>query len=106
MREGVNRIPPFHHFTTTSLEYLLAKYTKYLIINIFLIPKVIKNKKETYLRNKAKGIIPLTIEELTKNNTSDGDGSGLANDAKTLADTVFKGYRDDLDFNDENDVGK
>ncbi|GBP66546.1 Cytochrome P450 4g15 [Eumeta japonica] len=25
--------------------------------------------------------------------------------ARTLADTVFKGYRDDLDFNDESDVG-
>lgn len=63
---------------------------------------MIKNKKETYFSNKAKGIVPLTLDELTK---SKGEGV-LANDAETLADTVFKGYRDDLDFNDENDVGK
>lgn len=64
--------------------------------------QVIKSKKEIYHTNKAKGIIPLTIEELTRQN----DDSGLANDGKTLADTVFKGYRDDLDYNDENDVGQ
>lgn len=65
--------------------------------------KVIKNKKEKYIQNKAKGIIPPTIEELSRDSDTD---TGLANNAKTLADTVFKGYRDDLDFNDENDVGK
>lgn len=65
--------------------------------------QVIKNKKETYFMNKAKGIIPPTLEELTKSEDNDGI---LANDGKTLADSVFKGYRDDLDFNDENDVGK
>ncbi|CAG9091028.1 unnamed protein product [Plutella xylostella] len=68
-----------------------------------LTNKVIKNKKETYFMNKAKGIIPPTLEELTKSEDNDGI---LANDGKTLADSVFKGYRDDLDFNDENDVGE
>ncbi|KAJ2950505.1 hypothetical protein O0L34_g8749 [Tuta absoluta] len=69
-----------------------------------LTNKVIKSKKENYLKNKAKGIIPPTIEELTR--SVETEDSGLANNAKTLADTVFKGYRDDLDFNDENDVGE
>lgn len=55
------------------------------------------------MQNKAKGIIPPTIEEVTR--PSPEEETGLAN-VKTLADTVFKGYRDDLDFNDENDVGK
>nr|QGA73293.1 cytochrome P450 CYP4G15-like protein [Spodoptera frugiperda]ULR85514.1 cytochrome P450 [Spodoptera frugiperda] len=68
-----------------------------------LTNKVIKNKKQTYLENKNKGIVPPTLAELTKN---EEDGSVLANDAKTLSDAVFKGYRDDLDFNDENDVGE
>lgn len=63
---------------------------------------MIKNKKEKYIQNKAKGIIPPTIEELTS--TTWFNESSLAN-VPTLADTVFKGYRDDLDFNDENDVG-
>ncbi|KAI5634331.1 cytochrome p450 domain-containing protein [Phthorimaea operculella] len=78
------------------------KQIKLLNIIHGLTNKVIKSKKETYLKNKAKGIIPPTIEELTR----ETDDSGLANNAKTLADTVFKGYRDDLDFNDENDVGE
>ncbi|KAH9641905.1 hypothetical protein HF086_011655 [Spodoptera exigua] len=68
-----------------------------------LTTKVIKNKKQTYFENKDKGIIPPTLAELTRN---EEDGSLLANDAKTLSDAVFKGYRDDLDFNDENDVGE
>lgn len=67
--------------------------------------QVIKNKKQTYFDNKAKGIIPLTIDELIHKPTIDND-SVFANNAKTLSDTVFKGYRDDLDFNDENDVGE
>ncbi|XP_046978516.1 cytochrome P450 4g15-like [Vanessa cardui] len=78
------------------------KQKKLLGIIHGLTNKVIKNKKEIYIQNKAKGIIPPTIEEVTKD-TPEND-SGLAN-VKTLADTVFKGYRDDLDFNDENDVG-
>lgn len=64
---------------------------------------MIKSKKEAYIENKAKGVIPLTIEELTRTDTSDNI---LANNEKTVSDSVFKGYRDDLDFNDENDVGK
>ncbi|CAH1635308.1 unnamed protein product [Spodoptera littoralis] len=68
-----------------------------------LTNKVIKNKKQTYLENKDKGIVPPTLAELTQN---EEDGSVLANDAKTLSDAVFKGYRDDLDFNDDNDVGE
>ncbi|KAG6450738.1 cytochrome P450 4g15 [Manduca sexta] len=76
------------------------------LLNIIhgLTNKVIKSKKQTYLENKAKGIIPLTIEELTRNVES--DENVLANSAKTLSDAVFKGYRDDLDFNDENDIGE
>lgn len=66
--------------------------------------QVIKSKKETYAQNKAKGIVPLTIDELIRSPAENNDG--LANNNVTLADTVFKGYRDDLDFNDENDVGK
>lgn len=67
-----------------------------------LTNKVIKLKKEVYQQNKAKGIIPPTIEEVTR--SAPESEATLANE-KTLADTVFKGYRDDLDFNDENDVG-
>ncbi|CAH0721562.1 unnamed protein product, partial [Brenthis ino] len=78
------------------------KQKKLLDIIHGLTNKVIKNKKEKYLQNKAKGIIPPTIEEVTR--PSREEETGLAN-VKTLSDTVFKGYRDDLDFNDENDVG-
>ncbi|KAI8439032.1 hypothetical protein MSG28_012906 [Choristoneura fumiferana] len=76
------------------------------LLNIIhgLTNKVIKNKKETYFEKQSKGIIPASIEELTRSKES--YDSGLANDTKTLADSVFKGYRDDLDFNDENDVGE
>ncbi|XP_063374722.1 cytochrome P450 4g15-like [Cydia amplana] len=76
------------------------------LLNIIhgLTNKVIKSKKDTYLENKAKGIIPASIEELTR--SKENDETGLANNVKTLADSVFKGYRDDLDFNDENDVGE
>ncbi|CAK1551938.1 unnamed protein product [Leptosia nina] len=67
-----------------------------------LTNKVIKNKKAKFIHNKSKGIVtPGIVEQKT---SSDND-TGLAN-VKTLADTVFKGYRDDLDFNDENDVGE
>ncbi|KOB71350.1 Cytochrome P450 4G49 [Operophtera brumata] len=65
--------------------------------------QVIKSKKEAYFKNKAEGFIPPTIEELTIR-TYQNDNV-LANDSKTVSDTVFKGYRDDLDFNDENDIG-
>ncbi|CAH2092169.1 unnamed protein product [Euphydryas editha] len=78
------------------------KQKKLLGIIHGLTNRVIKNKKEVYLQNKAKGIIPPTIEEVTR--SSFDSETALANE-KTLADTVFKGYRDDLDFNDENDVG-
>nr|BAM73805.1 cytochrome P450 [Bombyx mori] len=84
-----------------KLTSFFKQQTKLLGIIHGLTNKVIKNKKETYLENKAKGIIPPTLEELTHNS-----GEILANNAKTLSDTVFKGYRDDLDFNDENDVGE
>ncbi|CAD0198717.1 unnamed protein product [Chrysodeixis includens] len=67
-----------------------------------LTTKVIKNKKETYLENKSKGFIPPTLEELTKST----DDNVLANNDKSLSEDVFKGYRDDLDFNDENDIGE
>lgn len=89
----------------------LFKYTKYFLQQTKLLGiihgltnKVIKSKKETYLENKAKGIIPPTLESLTK--TPDVDTDILSNTDKSLADTVFKGYRDDLDFNDENDIGE
>jgi cytochrome P450 family 4 len=56
------------------------------------------------MANKAKGIVPPTLEELTQDpNNSNSEGH---NDATTIADNVFKGYRDDLDFIDENDVGE
>lgn len=64
---------------------------------------MIKRKKEAYFENKAKGFIPLTIEELTR---TDHNDNVLVNDVKTVSDTVFKGYRDDLDLNDEKDIGK
>lgn len=73
--------------------------------SIHFYVQVIKNKKERYLQNKAKGIIPPTIDEISKSAPKTENYNVLANE-KTLADTVFKGYRDDLDFNDENDVGK
>uniref|UniRef100_A0A2H1V1E4 SFRICE001781.2 n=1 Tax=Spodoptera frugiperda TaxID=7108 RepID=A0A2H1V1E4_SPOFR len=63
------------------------------------------NKVKIYQENKAKGIIPPSLQELTDGKALNND-TVLANNAKTLSDTVFKGYRDDLDFNDENDVGK
>ncbi|XP_022828928.1 cytochrome P450 4g15-like [Spodoptera litura] len=74
------------------------------LLNIIhgLTNKVIKSKKETYLENKAKGVVPPTLEELTRT----PDESVLANNDKTLSEDVFKGYRDDLDFNDENDIGE
>nr|ARA91599.1 cytochrome P450 monooxygenase [Pieris rapae] len=78
------------------------KQKKLLGIIHGLTNKVIKNKKEKYIHNKSKGLATATVVE---EKTTDKDMSGLAN-AKTLADTVFKGYRDDLDFNDENDVGE
>ncbi|XP_075972259.1 cytochrome P450 4g15-like isoform X2 [Anticarsia gemmatalis] len=89
-----------------KLHPLYKTQQKLLDIIHGLTNKVIKNKKQTYFENKAKGIIPPTIEELTR--TKDGeDGEGvLANNVKTVSDTVFKGYRDDLDINDENDVGE
>nr|XP_021183940.2 cytochrome P450 4g15 [Helicoverpa armigera] len=80
-----------------------AKQKKLLSIIHGLTNKVIKSKKQTYFENKARGFIPPTLEELTR--TVDDDNV-LANDSKTVSDTVFKGYRDDLDFNDENDVGE
>ncbi|CAH0628740.1 unnamed protein product [Chrysodeixis includens] len=70
-----------------------------------LTNKVIAFKKKVYLENKAKGIIPPTLKELTEG-TALESSDVLANNAKTLSDTVFKGYRDDLDFNDDNDVGE
>nr|ACZ97414.1 cytochrome P450 CYP4G48 [Zygaena filipendulae] len=76
------------------------------LLNIIhsLTNKVIKSKQKVYLENKAKGITPPTLEELTR--SSDSHEPGAEGDTKTLADQVFKGYRDDLDFNDENDVGE
>lgn len=71
-------------------------------MKLFIL-QVIKEKKKTYFENKAKGIIPPTLEELTR---SPDDVTDPNVDTKTLADNVFKGLRDDLDFNDENDVGK
>lgn len=65
--------------------------------------QVIKSKKETFLANRAKGIISPTLEELTKEVPEDDNSEGSSN---TVSDNVFKGLRDDLDFIDENDVGK
>ncbi|XP_041972877.1 cytochrome P450 4g15-like [Aricia agestis] len=63
-----------------------------------LTNKVIKLKKEKYVSNKGR----VETEEVKRSSANE---PVLANE-KTLADTVFKGYRDDLDFNDENDVGE
>lgn len=54
------------------------------------------------MQNVSQGTSSDIKEEIKHSGVSE---TGL-NNAKTLADTVFKGYRDDLDFNDENDVGK
>ncbi|GBP08053.1 Cytochrome P450 4g15 [Eumeta japonica] len=59
-----------------------------------------QKQKEAYLKNSA-GITPPTLEELMRTPESSDDVSG----AQTLADAVFEGYRDDLDANDENDIG-
>ncbi|XP_050362594.1 cytochrome P450 4g15-like [Nymphalis io] len=88
--------------TIFKFTSFFEKQKKLLSIIHGLTNKVIKNKKEIYIQNKAKGIIPPTLEEVIKDTPE--NETGLAN-VKTLADTVFKGYRDDLDFNDENDVG-
>ncbi|CAB3235965.1 unnamed protein product [Arctia plantaginis] len=84
-----------------NLSSFYKQQQKLLGIIHGLTNKVIKNKKETYFENKAKGVVPLTLEELTR--TPD---DVLANNDKTLSEDVFKGYRDDLDFNDENDIGE
>ncbi|KAG6450745.1 hypothetical protein O3G_MSEX006733 [Manduca sexta] len=86
-----------------KLSSVFKKQKELLNIIHGLTNKVIKNKKEIYLENKAKGIIPPTLAELMQAPNID---NVLANDSKTLSDTVFKGYRDDLDLNDENDVGQ
>ncbi|GBP66542.1 Cytochrome P450 4g15 [Eumeta japonica] len=75
--------------------------TKLLNIIHGLTNKVIKSKKEIYLKNKAKGIIPPTLEDLLSTPESKDD----VINTQTFADAVFKGYRDDLDLNDENDIG-
>ncbi|XP_052758279.1 uncharacterized protein LOC113519550 [Galleria mellonella] len=74
--------------------------TKLLSIIHGLTNKVIKEKKQVYVDNKTKGIVPPTLEELTR--PCDND---ISSDGKSISDNVFKGYRDDLDFNDEYDVG-
>uniref|UniRef100_A0A2A4JM80 Cytochrome P450 n=1 Tax=Heliothis virescens TaxID=7102 RepID=A0A2A4JM80_HELVI len=86
-----------------KLHPLFKTQQKLLDIIHGLTNKVISLKKKIYQENKAKGIIPPTLQELTEGKKS---GDVLANTSKTLSDTVFKGYRDDLDFNDENDVGE
>ncbi|VVC91666.1 unnamed protein product [Leptidea sinapis] len=85
-----------------KLTSFFEKQKKLLGIIHGLTNKVIKNKKEKYIQNKSKGIATPGISETISSSEND---TGLAN-VKTLADTVFKGYRDDLDFNDENDVGE
>ncbi|CAG9792110.1 unnamed protein product [Diatraea saccharalis] len=84
-----------------KLSSLYKQQLKLLDIIHGLTNKVIKEKNKTYIDNKAKGIIPPTIEELTRTNN---DFENAA-DTKPLSD-VFQGYKDDLDFNDENDVGE
>nr|XP_021183869.2 cytochrome P450 4g15-like [Helicoverpa armigera]WRX06070.1 CYP4G10 [Helicoverpa armigera] len=84
-----------------KLTPLFEKQKKLLGIIHGLTNKVIMNKKQTYFENKAKGFIPPTLKELTRNLDDDN-----VNENKTVSDTVFEGYRDDLDFNDENDVGE
>ncbi|RVE48932.1 hypothetical protein evm_006394 [Chilo suppressalis] len=85
-----------------KLSSLYKQQVKLLGIIHGLTNKVIREKKKIYLENKARGIIPPTLEELTRTRNYDGD----INDTKSLADTVFQGYKDDLDFIDENDVGE
>lgn len=85
-----------------NLSPFFKQQKKLLDIIHGLTNKVIKSKKETYLENKAKGFVPPTLEELTRT----PDDNVLANNDKTLSEDVFKGYRDDLDFNDENDIGE
>nr|QZK27654.1 cytochrome P450 monooxygenase CYP4G113 [Conogethes punctiferalis] len=79
--------------------------TKLLNIIHGLTKKVIKSKKETFLANKAKGIVSPTLEELTKGPDNE-ENSDLSSGDTSAADNAFKGYRDDLDFIDENDVGE
>ncbi|XP_075972261.1 cytochrome P450 4g15-like [Anticarsia gemmatalis] len=86
-----------------NLSPFFKQQEKLLGIIHGLTNKVIKSKKETYLENKSKGFVPPTIAELTKGSTDD---NVLANGEKSLSEDVFKGYRDDLDFNDENDIGE
>ncbi|KAJ8727105.1 hypothetical protein PYW08_015502 [Mythimna loreyi] len=88
---------------TFNWSSFYQKQKHFLSIIHGLTTKVIKSKKEMYLENKAKGYIPPTLADLTRNTDDD---NVLSTDNKTLSDTVFKGYRDDLDFNDDNDVGE
>ncbi|XP_059061878.1 uncharacterized protein LOC131854754 [Achroia grisella] len=83
-----------------KLSSFFKQQTKLLSIIHGLTNKVIKEKKELYIENKARGILPPTLEELTRSNSNEA-----YTNAKSIADNVFEGYRDDLDFNDENDVG-
>nr|QKY88960.1 cytochrome P450 CYP4G9 [Athetis dissimilis] len=88
-----------------KLHPLFKTQQKLLDIIHGLTNKVISIKKQIYNENKAKGIIPPSLQELTEGGGNGNSDNVLAN-GKTLSDTVFKGYRDDLDFNDENDVGE
>ncbi|RVE48931.1 hypothetical protein evm_006393 [Chilo suppressalis] len=76
------------------------------LLNIIhgLTNQVIKSKKEEYNLNKAKGIIRPTIEELTRESNGCSDNESENNTKNT--ENLFSGYRDDLDFIDENDVGE
>ncbi|KAL4714434.1 hypothetical protein ACJJTC_017729 [Scirpophaga incertulas] len=90
---------PDFMFNFTSLSKMQTK-----LLNIIhgLTSKVIKNKKDMYFSNKSKGIIPESLAELIK---SSDDGNSES-DKTIFTDNIFKGYRDDLDFIDENDVGE
>ncbi|KAL4714491.1 hypothetical protein ACJJTC_017786 [Scirpophaga incertulas] len=94
------------HYTFWLHNEFIFKITEFFkqqvkLLNIIhgLTNKVIREKKKTYIENKTKGIIPPTIEELTRDNCGDID------DINILSDNIFKGLKDDLDTNDENDIG-
>lgn len=64
--------------------------------------KVFRNKKIAYAQNKAQNKQQYKDDikkESYENASKDYDYSD------SIAENVFKGFRDDLDFNDENDVG-
>ncbi|XP_077287523.1 cytochrome P450 4g15-like isoform X2 [Arctopsyche grandis] len=83
-----------------NLTSIAKQQVKLLNIIHGLTSKVIKNKKEIFLRNKERGIEMPSVTKII----SEGRDQKTVNEVKPKV--PVKGLRDDLDENDENDVGE